>query len=518
MNTFYEYYRAKTDGLGDYIAFQHDFRDHMRSEMLGQIDSLSAYFSQRIGLKTGDVYTLLMPTVIEGIILFFALNKIGVIVNFVHPQVPPKALAQILKDTSSKGVAVHEMMASDYSKVIAEAGIPEFSCPRGDYASALKYRGDVLKVEATRDSVALYLQGGGTTGKSRTIMLTNENLMSFCDIYCQQLGITAYPGIDTSINCMPLFHCYGLLGASFMPMCRGVRMVFLPKFDAAVFIKLMKLNHVTMIRGVPNMFRKLLANSEWDGPHLGNLVSIVSGGDSLSATLRGEIDYTLSKNQSRARIKQGYGLTECCGAVMNTPPDGPADDTIGRPFSCNRIEIWGADHKALPEGEIGEIVVSGPTVMKGYLSPRHMDNVGVYRDGSGRRWMLTGDLGYKKGEYFYFSGRRKRLIIISGYNIYPLDVEKAIRNLPFVKESCAVQGFDEQGKVLVRLFVVRQNNGVFNEHDAREKIFAACRLALNRLAVPRDVRFVKDLPRTRVGKVDFMRLTQLKPSDQVYSV
>lgn len=541
MGSFYDYYRLATDSLGDLPVLQYKHRDHMRSELLADVDALTRYFTRELGLRKGDAFTLFLPTVAEGIVLFLALNRIGVVANFVHPQAPAKALADILDETGSRGIAVHESLAADYASVIRERELPVVFCTIGTYADAgkpsaprkpdalapyagprtvlygelVRRGGEKIEVAVSGEDVSLYLQGGGTTGASRTIMLTNDNIVSFCGIYLSALGITRSPGIDTSINCMPLFHCYGLFSATLVPMCRGIRMVFMPQFDAEEFVRLMKLNHVTDIRGVPNMFAKLLENSEWDGPQLANLTSVICGGDSLSSTLRGRIDYTLAKNLSRARLSQGYGLTECCGAVMRNSADGPNDDTIGRAFACNRIEIWSPDHRPLPDGEIGEIVVSGPTVMKGYLTKDRKPNVGVYRDEAGTRWMLTGDLGYRKGDYFYFSGRRKRLIIIAGHNAYPLDVENAVRHLPFVKESCAVQGFDEQGKILIRLFVVREDGASESEEEMKTRIYEACRQVLNRLSQPRDIRFVRELPHTRVGKVDFMKLTQVRPSDGI---
>lgn len=533
--SFYGYYESATAPLGDYPAFQYKRRDHSQSELLADVEALSAYFSQRLGLKKGDVFTLFLPTVVEGILLFLALNRLGVVVNFVHPQTPVRALEDIFDETKSRGVAIHESIAPDYAEVFRARKLPVICCTIGTYAEAgkpstprderalapyagltsafygeiVRTRGNAPAVEVVPEDVALYLQGGGTTGASRTIMLTNGNLISFCEIYRQSLGLTAHPGADTSINCMPLFHSFGLLGASLMTMCRGLRMIYMPRFDANEFVQLMKLNRVTVIRGVPNMFTKLLASPEWDGPHLANLVSLVSGGDSLSPALRQRIDDSLSRNHSQVRLAQGYGLTECCGAVMNNPANGPQDDTIGRAFPCNRIEIWGPDHRPLPDGQVGEIVVSGPTVMKGYLTADRKADVGVYRDAAGVRWMLTGDLGYRKNGYFYFSGRRKRLIIISGHNVYPLDIEKAVRRLPFVQESCAVQGFDDQGKILIRLFVACAEGAAASEEAMRRQIDEACRQRLNRFSLPRDIRFVRELPHTRVGKVDFVKLTQL---------
>lgn len=543
-NSLYSYYRLKTDALGDYNAFQCGFRDHMRSEFLSDSDALASFFAERAFLRNGDVYTICMPTAVEAMVAFFALNRLGVIVNFVHPQLPPAALRELLVETSSHGIMMMDRAIGAYADVLDGLKLPVMLCSAGTYSGADKFAAcreassalgvavsggvtwyaEALVEGAGRtppanvaggDDIAILLQGGGTTGKSRTIMHTNSNVTHFLELDNDWVHAAAHPGIDTALNCMPLFHVFGLYSTALQPMCRALKTVFIPQFSAGEFIELMKLNYVTMLRGVPSMFAKLLDDPEWDGPHLRNLQHVIIGGDNFPPVLHGRIDYTLAKNGAKIKVAHGYGLTECCGGVMLNPPHGRDDETIGRPFDGLRIEIWDENHRPLPDGKIGEIAVSGPTVMYGYLSSDRKRDVGVYRDDEGRRWVLTGDLGYRNGEFFYFSGRKKRLVIISGHNAYPLDIEKVVNAMPSVRESCAVQGFDAHGKVIIRLFVAPEDGVTEGREELVESILAECARRLERFSVPREVRFIREIPKTRVGKVDFMRLTESSPGAKI---
>jgi len=545
--TVFQHYLNLTDRLGDYVAFQHRFRDHMRSEMLSDVMALSTHFAA-LGLKAGDVYTIMLPTLIEGPMVFYALNRLGVRVNFVHPQLPANELGRILDETHSKGITLLDRLADDYVAVIEARLLPVLISSYETYVRADKFStpvhhdadmlfrnvpchryGQVLsdfsrmpappEAEEPAD-VAVYLQGGGTTGKSKTIMLTNANLNAATDALIKTSGMARYPGIDTAPNCMPLFHVFGLVNATIACLARAFKSVFLPKFDAAIFVELMQVNRVVTIRGVPNLYRKLLEHPGWDGPHLRHLTNASCGGDNVTPSLRGRVDYTLQKNGSSARMTQGYGITECCSTVLMHNPQNEHDDSdaLGEPLDSLKVEIWNDDCQPVADGTIGEIAVSGPTVMRGYLNGEDLPDVGLHIDAQGRRWMLTGDLGYKKGNLFYFSGRKKRLIIISGFNVYPVDIEKLVLDTGRVKEVCAVQGFDGNGKIIVRLFIVPED-GLDTESVQQliPSLGELCKTKLETFSQPHDFRLLSALPRTRVGKVDFMRLTQNSPMDPIYT-
>ena len=317
------------------------------------------------------------------------------------------------------------------------------------------------------------------------------------------------PGDEAEIIILPFFHAFGLVVAAHMAMCNAARLIPLMQFNAKLVVKLYKNNRISGIGGIPNMFKKLYHTPGFDGPHLANTRMMFVGGDDLSPKFLEDFNNMLERNGTSARLRQGYGLTEV-GSVCSVNTNWVyKDGSIGKPLEGVRMEIWDDDRHPLPDGEVGEIVIAGPTIMEGYLTENGPKDEGLYYDDEGTAWVLSGDLGYRDEDgFFYFSGRKKRLIIISGYNVYPVDIENLMDTLPFVRESCAVQGYDENGKVLVRLYVSLKEKG--DEEAYRAKITSACEKNLSGFSVPREIIFMDELPHTPLEKVDFMKLTKLK--------
>ena len=543
----YDYYLMNTQAFGDYPAFQHRYRDHGRSELIGDIEALACFFKNDLGFVPGDVYTVFAPTSAESMAVFMALNKLGVTVNFIPPFFPAQTLREIMLFTRSKGLCVFDGVSSDVFALAHALSLPVLVCSGETYAVSDKYaaafdpqaigalkQNDVhytLYTEAlsrwagqrtegaapSGKRIAVYMYGGGTTGKSRTIRLSNYALNTVTYMCCCTNGRPAHPGVDTELGCMPFFHAFGFIASGLEPLVKGAKIVLLPHFDAGEFIDLMKANRVVQFSGVPNMFRKLMAHPDWDGPHLKNVQICFGGGDDVGPAFMKRFNDTFAKNGSPALLHQGYGLTECAAVVIKNLRGQNRNGSIGKPLPLFRVEIWDENKRPLPDGEIGEIAVSGPALMDGYLTPDGKDGEGLYTDAQGVKWVLTGDYGHKDADgYFYFDGRKKRLVIISGYNVYPADIEHVITELPFIKENCPVQGFDGNGRILVRLYAVLSDDAEGTEEEYRQKITQECKKRLPGYSVPRDIRFLKALPRTRVQKVDFMRLRQNKPDDPIY--
>ncbi len=531
----YEFFLKATEIYGDYDAYQHMDEIGKRSDLIAQIEALAVYFTKDLGLKKGDAYTIFTPTNVESIVAFYALNKIGVIVNFVHPLLPDEVLFETIKESGSKGIMVLGLIGLKQHNVEAvnKTGLPILLCRCSDYASPIKkaaagmgeallekilkydhavlykdiikkYHGRTVKGETGNgDDIAVYLNGGGTTGKSKTIKLTskaiNENVHA--------LGYIDHiidPGEEGEIIILPFFHAFGLVVAMHMTLCNAARIIPMMQFDGKLVVKLYKKNRISGIVGIPAMFKKLYHTPGFDGPHLSNTRMMFAGGDDLSPAFLQEFNEMLEKNGTGARLRQGYGLTEvgsvCCANTNWTNKD----NSIGLPLAGVRMEIWDDDHKKVPNGTVGEIVISGPTIMEGYLTKDGPKDAGIYHDEDGTPWVLSGDLGYMDDDgFFFFSGRKKRVIIISGYNVYPVDIENLMDTLPFIKESCAVRGTKE-GKPLVKLYVSLKEKG--DEEDYKRQITEICEKNLSKFSVPRDIEFMDELPHTPLEKVDFMAL------------
>lgn len=535
----YEFYLAATEKYGDYKQAQHMDEMVMRSKFICDTEALACYFKKELGLKRGDVYSIFVPSDIESFTAFYALNKLGVIVNFIHPLLPDDALIETVKESGSKGIMVLGLLGLKQHNVDAvnSLGLPVLLCRCSDYAAPAKkvaagmgeallekilgYKNatlycDVVKKYEGRtvegcvnncDDIAVYLNGGGTTGKSKTIKLTNKAINE----NVHKLGYIDHiedPGEEAEIIILPFFHAFGLVVAGHMALCNAGRIIPLMQFDARLVLKLYKKNKVVGIGGIPNMFKKLYNTPGFDGPHLKNTRMMFVGGDDLSPAFLEAFNGMLERNGTSARLRQGYGLTEvgsvCCVNTNWVYKDG----SIGKPLEGLRMEIWDDDHKPVPTGEVGEIVISGSTMMEGYLTDDGPKDAGIYYDEEGTPWVLSGDLGYTDEDgFFYFYGRKKRIIIISGYNVYPVDIENLMDTLPFIKESCAVRGTTEDGKPLVRLYVSLKTKG--DEEEYKKIITDACAKNLNQFSVPREIIFMDELPHTPLEKVDFMKLEKM---------
>lgn len=539
----YEYWLDCTDEYGEYYVMQHLGKKYYKSKMLSDIDALAAYMKIELGLKPGDVYTVFMPTTVQSICAFYALNKVGVIVNFVHPLLPPNVLRETMTEVNSKGVMVLDLLIKDYADVINEMNVPCLVCHSSEYASLLKGFGCKLAEAAVKkifpkikkrdeyskavkrfskanvkpscncDDIAVYLNGGGTTGKSKTIKLTSRAINELvCSV--SKLGRIHRPGLEAEPIVLPLFHCFGLSVAVHMAMCNAGRLIPIMRFDAKMFNRLMRQNTVVGFVGIPVMFKKIMNEKHFDTKHLKNLRVVYCGGDDAPQSLIDEFNSYLEKYDAEGRLYQGYGLTEVGSVCCTNSNENHKSDTIGVPLENVNMQIWNEEHNEVPNGVIGEIVISGPTIMSGYYTEDGEDDAGLYTDENGVKWVMSGDLGFRDDDgYFHFSGRKKRVIIISGYNVYPSDIEKRTQELDFVKDACCVKGYKDS-KQIIRMFVSFSKNG--NEEEYKKQILDMIEKSFSKFSVPREIITLSELPQTPLMKTDFMRLTQETPDSPVY--
>ncbi len=535
----YDYLKECTSIYDDVYMMQHFGVKYRKSEIFRDIDALASYFQNDLGLKKGDVYTVFMPTTVQSIIAFYALNSIGVIVNMIHPLMSTDYLKEQLEVVHAKGVMILDLLSKDHVATINDSGLPCLVCCSSDYSKSVKKAGtkigealikgifpkiknatyykkalnyDKKPVFSTDnvDETAVYLNGGGTTGKSKTIKLTSRAINEL--VYrVSDLDEIHDPGNEAEVIVLPLFHCFGLCVAVHMALCNSARIIPMMQFNSKIFVNLMKKNKVVGIVGIPLMFQKLMRQKGFDGPHLKNMRIMFCGGDDVSEGFIKEFNAHFEKWGSDARLRQGYGLTEIASVCCTNTNNDNLDGSIGKALRGVNIEIWDDNCKPVPNGTVGEIVISGPTIMSGYYTDgEEADDYGLYTDENGVKWVLSGDLGYKDDEgYYHFSGRKKRLIVIAGYNVYPTDIEKTVGDMPFIKECCAVQGYNENGRPLVRLYASLLEKG--DEEAYKEQIRDVCLKNFSKYYVPRDIIFVDELPQTPLMKIDFMKLTKADP-------
>lgn len=531
----YEFFRDCTKDFGVYDVAESFGNLVSRKKFFNDVESIAGYLDSK-NIKRGDVVTLFLPNTVQSFAAFYAANRIGAIANIVHPLTPPDVLEDILKSTHSKAVFILDILMEKYVSMLRRRNRLVVVCSPSDYAAPLMRPAFKVfekvkvktktpssttasyhticnlnlrapKLENNGDDIAVFLHGGGTTGKSKTIQLTSKNLnelaykLSFFDS-------PHAPGAECSLAVLPLFHAFGLGVVMHFSMCAGFTCIPMTNFSAEKANRLIKKYNITYIVGVPAMFKKMYEASNFDGPHLSKLRLLWSGGDFISDTFLNSFNSLLEKWHAKGKLYRGYGLTEVSSVCTANIKGAYRDNSIGRPLDGITVEIWDEKRKKLPPNTIGEIVISGSTVMAGYYDS---EDDGVYVDKKGRRWVCSGDLGYMDEDGFvFFTGRKKRMIIISGYNVYPNDIENEVLKLDYINEACAVQGYVDS-KPIIKLFV-SLNQPTDNPDEVRKCIKEYCDSKLERFSRPSSVTILDALPRTRMSKIDFMKLTDTPPA------
>ena len=541
--SLYEYllecYRRISKDIGDYTAFVtpvlDTYAETPMSVMLRDVEQLAAFLASQ-GLKKGDVVTAFMPTCGHAFPVMFAVNKLGMILNFVHPLTPPDALLDTMRHTKSRFLFILDAISGYFGAVMAQ--YPTVVCRTSDYCSGKAllmaqyneannvkipdvpytlYKDAVSQnlppVETVRNfgkEDAFYLQGGGTTGKSKTIILSSFafNALSY-KYYLMDMPHDYRK--DYALSALPCFHAFGLGGSMIYAICNAFKPIMIPKFDAEQVNGLISKLSVIEILGVPKMFQKMMEAPNFENEGLKNFKMLFSGGDIISDTFIRRFDETIAKHGSSARLCRGYGLTEMAATVTSSCWQHFKTESTGYPLPGVELQIWDEDCREVPNYETGEIVLAGDNMMNGYLPDENICETGVYVDENGKKWIRSGDMGYLDDDgYLFFSGRKKRIIIIAGYNIYPATIEDQITKLDFVNEVCAVQGYDESGKPLVKLCVSLKDPNA-DKTAAAAALKAYCEANIEGYACPRKFEIFDLLPRTKIEKIDFVRLSDPAP-------
>ena len=363
------------------------------------------------------------------------------------------------------------------------------------------------RVERGYDDPAVILYSGGTTGTTKGIVLTNGNFNALS----QQIVATNpmfRPG-DRMLAAMPLFHGFGLGVCVHSMLAQGGRCILIPRFTAKSYAKQIVKYKCNFIAGVPTLYEALLRLPSMDGADLSSLKGVFSGGDSLSIELKKKFDKFLYDHKAVVQVREGYGTTETVTACCLTPTHIYKEGSIGLPFPDTYIKIVkpGTDEE-LPYGEEGEILLAGPTVMKEYMNHPEETAKTLRKHDDGLTWVYTGDLGVMDEQGFiYFRGRAKRMIISSGYNVYPGQIENILDANDMVQMSCVIGVPDAYKMQKVKAFVMLKP-GVEASDATREALLGYCRKHVAKYAMPYDIEFRDELPKTLVGKVAYRVLEE----------
>ncbi len=490
-----------------------------------------------LGLAQGDRITISMPTCPQGIICFYAANKLGAVASMIHPLSPAKEIAFYLNTARSRFALTVNAFYGKFKAVQDETELQSLIlCRIPDYLPLIKKIGfnltkgrkippvpedklvvwwsDLMrgscpkapKADMGTDEMAVILFSGGTTGVPKGIMLSNLNFIS------EGMQVAEWGKIgggDAMLAILPIFHGFGLgvcINAIFM--CGG-KSILVPQFTPEIVADLIKKKRPNFVVGVPTLFEALSGNPVFRKADLSCLRATFSGADTLPRPVKERFEAVVKERGGSVQLLEGYGLTEAVTAIMATPLNQYREGSVGLPFPDMLAKIVkpGTTEEA-PVGEEGEICLNGPAVMLGYLDePKETaDTLKTHADG--RIWLHTGDIGTMDADgFFYFKLRQKRMIKSSGMNVYPAQVEDVLYKHPDVAKACVIGVPDEKRVQRVKAFVVLKEP-VKAGPGMETALIAHCQEHLIRWSCPREIEFRNDLPCTLVGKIAFNTLEQ----------
>ncbi len=507
------YYEGKTITYSDFVLL---------------VEKAASTFST-LGLKEGDRITLVSPNTPEAVAVFFAASKLGLSLHLLHPLTSEENILREFKDKGSKLLIVVSLFRNQYQTLIKEK-IPlralDPSASLGLLKHALfslkerkklsgyhkdkdripffKARKTTLSVPYDTKKGRILLSSGGTTGISKTIVLSDFSIYSVIE--------NGPKLVDASVEyvrsvhrcrlaCLPMFHGFGLVRGILTRLCFGGTIALLPSFRTKKVVKLLSKGRLNILIGVPAVYEALLNNKDFSGKKLKNIRIGFIGGDFISPSLLERFNRRLEEAGSKGRIFEGYGLTETVTVLSVNIRKQNRAGSVGKPLDNVKVKILDPfTHQEVKEGRRGEIAVSGPILRNGYF---HQEQSPFLERGMDK-YILTGDIGHlDKDGYLYFESRRKRRLKKKGRNVYPLAIEKNVSRLPFVKE-CAYLGETYKGRDYLCLFVTLKEDR--DEERTEKKIRESLSRYFNSYELPDFILFKNGFPHTNVRKVDYLSL------------
>lgn len=531
------YQRLKEAALAKphYAAIYYQGKKISYSRFLKMVDDMANILQYRLDVHENDVVLVAQPNIPDVLTLIYAVNKIGAIVNLVHPFIPFNQVKKIIKQTNTKVAFLFEQRIAKEVEKYREYNFPIYVTRVEDHLPLFKkifyhtfmntkirrklgkWRGSFKGFNYLKDlrpvkgkvadecqdgsKMSVLLHSGSTTGDPKTICLADKNFNAVSDacfeIMCCEKDTFKNGGF---LSVLPSFHGFGFCMTMHAPITNGFTIALMPKFNAKEIAKMMRKVNLTVICGVPTVFEHLLKCDEFiHSKYLKNVYVAYCGGDTISISLKKRFDEAMQAGGSKCQVFEGYGLTEaiavnCVNTYKHNKPG-----SIGYPVSFAEFRIIDQDGNEVPNGQIGEIAIKSKLTMMGYWNDPQATEA-TFKNG----WLCTGDLGYKDDDGFiFFQQRKKRVVKVSGVAVFPTEVEHLVETVPGVESVCAIQIPDARLQHAIKLFVVAK---YFDEEGMRNQIMDTCRKYLIKWSVPKEIEFVKELPMTLLNKVDFKKL------------
>ena len=481
-----------------------------------------AYLRSR-GLEPGDKIALMMPNLLQYPIALFGALRAGLVVVNTNPLYTPREMRHQFTDANVKAIVIAENFAANLEKILGDTNIktvivtsigellgsfkgwivnfvirnikkmvPKYNIPNTVSFKEALSQGKKFKLEphnGNPEDVILLQYTGGTTGVAKGAMLTNRNLVA----NMQQIRAWMMPflkeGEEVALSPLPMYHIFAFSVNCLALMSIGTLTVLItnPR-DLPSVIKTMKAFPISLITGVNTLFNALVNHKDFSSVDFSNLKITVGGGMAVQRAVAEQW-----QKVTGCFLSEGFGMTESSPVVTTNPLDGTGRiGTIGLPVPSTDVRIVDEEGKVLPVGGVGEIQVKGPQVMKGYYN-RPEATAETIKDG----WLCTGDIGKMSEDgFFQIVDRKKDMILVSGFNVYPNEIEEVIAMHPKVLEVAAIGVADEKSGEVVKIFVVKKDSSL-----KEKELIDYCREHLTGYKVPKQVEFRKELPKTNVGKI-----------------
>ncbi|MCG3159604.1 MAG: Long-chain-fatty-acid--CoA ligase [Acidobacteria bacterium] len=480
-------------------------------EMKSHVDRLATSLA-RLGVAKGDRVGIMLPNCPQYLICFFAIVRLGAIVVNINPIYTPREVEMVAKDSGMRAIIAMDMLAPNVMSVRANTAIehvittslldysatPDKAQPTPEGTLSFKsLTNDVVEVDLPRveiepaDDVAVLQYTGGTTGVPKGAMLTHQNLYTNTLQSWAWGGPISKPGEERYLMVIPYFHIYGQTVGLLLGSWNGAMQIPIPKFDPNLLVEAIKQHKPTFFPSVPTLYISMLNHPEIKTCGLEHIRRFNSG----SAPLPIEVIEQFEK-LSGAMLYEGYGLTEASPTTHSTPTLAKRKiGSIGLPFpstECKIVDLETGEH-IVPVGQDGELCIRGPQVMKGYWN-RPDETAIALRDG----WLYTGDVARMDEDgFFYIVQRKKDMIIVSGFNVYPNEVEDVLFTHPAILEAAVIGVPDEYRGEAVKAFIVLRPGATATAEDVLE----FCRANLAKYKVPSVIELTPSLPKSAVGKV-----------------
>ncbi len=540
--SIYQLMASKNSSYQEDIALSYFGNKITYGKLLTNIDVVAKSLIN-LGVKKGDIVIMSMPNTPEAEYIFYAINKIGAVINSVDPRASKEVIKKDIIDSNAKFFFSLDVI-DDKLKEIANGTSLEKIISISPYVSlpfplkqvmkiknrkrnfdnnlfmnwhkfldlGKKYTGEVPNIYEP-NAPAVIVHTGGSTGTPKGVILSNENFNSL--IYQQMYSNMGFERNKKFLNILPPFIALGLNNAMHLSACLGLESIMIPSFEPEDFPKLIMKYKPNIVLGGPIHWNIVMNSELLDDKDLSFLEICCSGGDKMPKEIQEKVQSFLKKHNAKANIWLGYGATETSAGTTCVKNDCFRYESVGAPYLKNILKICDTDtnEEIRGYGNIGELRVHAPTIMMGYFGDAKNENDSVIvTDEYGKKWYKTGDLAHFDSDgMVYIDGRIKRIITRRGFKIYPSYVESLILKHPLVKE-CAVVGVADPDELNIPVanIVLKEE---YDDPDTREEVVAfidnAIANELPEYSTMAGYNFLKELPKTPIGKLDFKKLEKM---------